>query len=135
MPDGSDYLLRSATLSALPIGESAHFLGIRIVIDHLGHKVLTSANGVKRWAQSRTDPDEYSRAVDTITDHFRKLDLHIDYRQRRLALQNWFIPVERWNDVIDSITPSRGAHDMRGDFHRYFASALVWGSVTSGERR
>ncbi|MBF6303055.1 ROK family protein [Nocardia amamiensis] len=120
-------------ISGKSLGESAHYLGIRTVIDHHGIRVLTSGNVVKRWAENRDEPTEFGKAIEAIANHFRQLDRHVNYRRRRLGLADWSISSDRWNEIIDGIAPNNT--NLHSDFNRYFASALVWSTITSGEQR
>ncbi|MBY8858039.1 TniQ family protein [Nocardia sp. CA2R105] len=58
----------------------------------------------------------------------------IDYRKRRIALQDWAIDTDSWNYLLDSLSSSSsGQNPMLDNNKRQAVSMYIWTLVTNGE--
>jgi hypothetical protein len=96
----------------------------------------SSARAVHRWAKQCRDPYEFETAVHDLADELEASPHRIDYRQRRVALQDWCIDPGTWAHLVAQLPDSPWPHRRepeRGDRKRHCASIIVWARITGGE--
>jgi hypothetical protein len=90
---------------------------------------------VHPWAKQPRDPYEFETAVYDRADELEVSACHINYHQRRAALQDWCIDAYTWAHLVaqppDSPWPHRRGPEL-GDRKRHRASIIVWARITSG---
>ncbi|WP_331747870.1 TniQ family protein (plasmid) [Streptomyces sp. NBC_00984] len=60
----------------------------------------------------------------------------VDYRRRRVALNNWSLSPREWQEILRALPRPRFERDPRlDDYARQGASAFAWAHITQGEPR
>lgn len=113
------------------LGDAAHYLGIPTEISPSNVRLFHGASIIRSWSLQRDNPDEFDQAVAALAGELDGQP-HIDYRRRRLAMQDWSIQPIDWAEIV---TTYRCRSALLADRHRAVASAIVWAQVTSGNRR
>ncbi|MFD8614631.1 hypothetical protein [Streptomyces sp. NPDC059631] len=60
----------------------------------------------------------------------------VDYRRRRIALNNWSLGTREWQEILRALPrPRVERYPCLDDYSRQGASAFVWAHITQGEPR
>jgi hypothetical protein len=111
------------------LGDAADYLGFPTTRDARNFRTHPLCAFARRWARKHGGIHEFEMAITALANEFGQQNPLIDYRHRRLALQDWTIPADHWHTLTES-TPQ-----LRTENYHKIATAIVWCHTTSGEIR
>ena len=119
-----------------PLGDAATRLGWTTVV-HSNRgpgRVWNAGTTVRFWSRQLDDPAELDNAITSIAYDLEQRP-KVNYQRRRDILSSWRLSVTEWTDTInDHELDAEFEAEIHDDFHRLYASGLVWGATTSTER-
>ncbi|WP_102922365.1 hypothetical protein [Streptomyces noursei] len=112
------------------MGDAANFLGI----NPKGGK-YASTDRVYRWLEEQ-GTDRFTTVLEDLAQELDVAPAPVHYQHRRLALRDWSLPLDLWQEIIENLPPVPGPFQpIMDDRKRQEASAFVWAKVTQGEPR
>ncbi|MGW4995436.1 TniQ family protein [Streptomyces mirabilis] len=81
-------------------------------------------------------PDRFTTALRALARELDDAPSPVDYRRRRIALDNWSLSPREWQEILRALPRPRFERNPRlDDYARQGASAFVWAHITQGEPR
>jgi len=111
------------------ISQAASYLGFAP-----GPRGYTINKGLRQ--QLAIHSDQFTAALRALARELDAAPAPVDYRRRRIALSNWRLNQDDWQEINDSLPRPRFERNPRRDHDaRHGASAFIWAHVTQGEAR
>jgi hypothetical protein len=108
--------------------DAASFLGV-----NPADRQYTPTSDLQKWLNHH-GPARFTTALHNLADDLDTATDPIDYQHRRIALHDWSLAPDTWQDIIANLPPVPGPNQpILDDRKRQEASAFVWAHATQGE--